>query len=158
MTAYSEQTVQRLRSRSIVTNTGCWEWLGYKDKDGYGQIGYLGQRHAAHRVSFILRNPPGALPPGGVVRHKCDNPSCINPYHLEVGTHADNVEDKIRRGRQPSGEEIANSKLTKDDVRYVKFLIESQYYVGMLRDLAAEYGVDPSTISNIKKGRTWKNA
>lgn len=76
----------------------CWEWMGARDGGGYGMLKGLGK---AHRVSWEIHNgpiPDGDGYHGTVVRHKCDNPGCVNPDHLELGTQADNVDDMIERG------------------------------------------------------------
>ena len=73
----------------------CWEWQGTCRTDGYGQIYIDGKHRASHRVSFFLANR--YFPP--VVRHKCDNPKCVNPHHLEGGTQSDNMKDVVKRGR-----------------------------------------------------------
>ena len=82
----------------------CWPWLGAKTKYGYGRFKIAGDVFSAHRVAYVLAN--NELPPqdrwsyhGTVVRHTCDNPSCCNPAHLEVGTQEDNVRDMMDRGR-----------------------------------------------------------
>ena len=71
----------------------CWEWQAYTDKNGYGQF----QSRSAHRCSYSMCN--GDIPDGLIVRHKCDNPPCVNPNHLLLGTTADNVRDRDSRGR-----------------------------------------------------------
>lgn len=84
----------------VVTNPGeCWEWAGSKHRHGHGQI-YIGAgtpAQYAHRVSWEIHKGP--IPKGVVVRHSCDNPGCVNPDHLELGTQADNVRDMVERGR-----------------------------------------------------------
>src|SRR5262245_2534708 len=79
--------------------TPCWEWTGAKHVFGYGQIGgpEWGTPLLAHRVAYAFAHGP--IPKGKVVRHKCDNPGCVNPYHLELGTSRDNARDAWRRGR-----------------------------------------------------------
>lgn len=80
---------------SINTPDQCWEWQGSRRGDGYGQLYALGKHHAAHRFSHYLatlEKPP-------VVRHKCDNRTCVNPHHLEGGTQSQNMQDVVERGR-----------------------------------------------------------
>jgi len=80
----------------------CWPYTGTTDRFGYGQM-TLGKKYSfqAHRVAFELANGP--IPDGLIVRHKCDNPPCCNPAHLELGTHYDNAQDKVSRGRWRGG-------------------------------------------------------
>ena len=75
----------------------CWPWSGVCDELGYGRVSFQTSVYKAHRVSYEMAN--GAIPDGLIVRHKCDNPNCVNPKHLEVGTQKDNMLDASRRGR-----------------------------------------------------------
>ena len=75
----------------------CWPWDGVVDHNGYGRVVFMTSVYKAHRVSYEMANGP--IPDGLLVRHKCDNPNCVNPNHLEVGTHADNMADAVKRGR-----------------------------------------------------------
>ena len=90
------------RTGWTVTDSGCWEWSGKRNDSGYGIVnalrhGYTGAR--AHRVMFELH--VGPIPEGAEIRHKCDNPPCANPDHLEPGTHLMNMDDMTSRGRSP---------------------------------------------------------
>jgi len=80
---------------TILTPEDCWTWNGSRRGDGYGQVYINGKHRAAHRLAFFLANyyyPP-------VVRHKCDNRTCVNPHHLEGGTQTENMRDVLERGR-----------------------------------------------------------
>lgn len=81
----------------LIPFHACWEWVGPK-KDGYGEQRNNPRERRAHRYSYETRNGP--IPKGLIVRHKCDNRGCVNPEHLELGTHADNVRDSVERKRQ----------------------------------------------------------
>jgi hypothetical protein len=78
-------------------NTGCLLWLGKVGTDGYGLFKVGGKRRAAHRVSYEIHKGP--IPPGLWVLHRCDTPACVNPEHLFLGTHADNMRDMVAKGR-----------------------------------------------------------
>lgn len=95
----------RLLERSIInTTTGCREWQRCRSPKGYGQLGFRGRQMHAHRASYEVFIGP--IPAGLWVLHKCDNPPCINPEHLFLGTNADNVADKVAKGRAtaPTGD------------------------------------------------------
>lgn len=133
---------------------GCWLWTGYIDHNGVGKFsGGPREMQIASRASYILHNGP--IPKGLVVRHKCDNPACVNPTHLELGTQRDNIRDMIERERgnwrAPKGEERHNAILTEDQVRYIRSSDERGI------DLAERFGVKPTTISAIRVGRLWKH-
>ena len=135
-------------------NTDCVIFSGCIDARGYGKMRYNGRVERAHRVAY-MRNV-GKIPAGKVVRHKCDNPSCVNPQHLELGSQLDNVRDIYERNRQAdhSGENNSQAQLTVQQVREIKYALLSPYR-GIVRDLAAKYGVSRTIVTNIKIGRTW---
>ena len=83
-----------------ATNPGpdsCWEWQGFINSGGYGRSSWEGKGGLAHRISFQIANGP--IPAGLCVMHICDNPKCINPAHLKVGTHRENMQDSLQKGR-----------------------------------------------------------
>ncbi|QKM75945.1 putative HNH homing endonuclease [Escherichia phage P1723] len=135
---------EKLEAYSKVSPSGCWEWQRGKAGNGYGSISIGNQKSAyAHRVAY--QEFIGQIPDGYVVRHKCDNPSCCNPEHLEVGTQVDNMQDCKRRGRLvpppvQRGEANNKTKLTGDQVSYVLSSTKSN------RELAQELGVTPQAI------------
>lgn len=133
----------------LIPFTDCWIWNGNRDKNGYGRISVGGTQQQAHRVSYMLYH--GDFPTDLYVLHKCDNPSCVNPNHLWLGTTQENTQDKIRKGRQLRGEKIGNSKLSDCVAREIKYSTERNYV------LAKKFGVSKGIISNIKTGRTFKH-
>ena len=143
--------IARFWSRVTVGDRfACWEWSDKRNSKGYG-ICDIGGLSAAHRVAYTLIH--GGIAEGLIVRHKCDNRPCCNPYHLETGTHADNATDRKNRGRNGDTAGVRNgrAKLTPDDVAYVLANPD-----GLLqRELATRFGVAQPTISRILLGRGW---
>lgn len=135
---------EKLKAYSRVTPSGCWEWQKGKTPNGYGHISIGRQRQAyAHRVSYFVFNGP--ISEGMLVRHKCDNPSCVNPEHLEIGTQVDNMQDCKKRGRMsmpPVARGVANhkTKLTEEQVAYIVNSDKSN------RELAEMFGVSQAAI------------
>lgn len=136
----------------------CWEWQATKTKTGYGNLsiglqkGDYFRQVRAHRFSYELHY--GQIPDGMEVCHKCDNPGCVNPAHLFLGTHQQNIADKIAKGRQPNGEKLRQSKLTEDSVR----LIREMRAEGMpYQEIAMQFGVHNVTILDVVRGKTWRH-
>ena len=141
-----------LEYRSIPEpNTGCWLWMGPPDNGGYGSIRFGGKLMKSHRASWTAFR--GEIPTGMCVLHQCDNPSCINPEHLFLGTRADNIQDMIQKGRDRkiAGETHHKAKLSRTKVAIIKDSPLSS------SKLAAQYGVHKSTIRSIMAGKTWKD-
>lgn len=134
-----------------VTESGCWLFAGKSNAKGYGRFSFEGKTILAHRASYEMLN--GAIPDGMHVLHKCDIPSCVNPNHLFLGTNADNVADRVRKGRTITGvgERNRHAKLSADDVLKIRASTARN------RWLASRYGVDENTICAIKKLKIWKS-
>jgi len=133
----------------------CWEWKGLcaSCHMPYGRFYFENKTQEAHRVSWKLtKNDPGKL----CVLHKCDNPKCVNPNHLFLGTKGDNNRDRNYKGRTnvPKGEEHKLSKLTDGDVFIIRRLYNESYGIS---EIARRYGVSKSTIWNIIRRNTWKH-
>lgn len=135
----------------LVTESGCWIWTASVDGCGYGHIavGGRGNSTKAHRVAHVLLK--GDIPNGMIVRHKCDVPSCCNPAHLEVGSHADNRKDAVDRGRVALGVRHGKAKLTPNDVERIVRSPETE------RGLSKLMGIPRSTINSVRSGRAWSH-
>ncbi len=136
----------------ISKTPDCWIWNGCRDKDGYGVFSANGVPYRAHRIAWMLVN--GSVPDGLILRHSCDNPSCCNPAHLSIGTHADNVADKLSRNRGAKGESINTAKLTEADVLKIREVFATGVSCFVLADM---YGVLPCNIYRIASGKYWRH-
>lgn len=126
----------------------CWLWSGAKNAYGYGQTSIRGIAAGAHQVAYVMNG--GDLLMGQVVRHECDTPPCCNPSHLIAGTQTDNYNDSFERQRAACGSKCRHTKLNEDIVAEILRDDRSQAAI------AAVYGVNQSTVSLIKGGKTWK--
>jgi hypothetical protein len=156
----------------------CWVWFGGSDQHGYGCLNTgLGKSMRAHRYSWVLHF--GEIPDGLWVLHHCDNPSCVNPAHLWLGTQTDNMQDMAKKGRgghithpervsrganngrcthperYPIGSRCSHAKLTEESVEEIK----ARYGLGSvtIRQLAAEFEVSFSAVQQLLAGRSWKH-
>ena len=142
----------------ICEETGCWNWVGGKLRAGYGVITVyvFGKKtsHLAHRVSYMLANQV-TITRFQPVCHKCDNPSCINPDHLFLGTQKENLKDMVEKGRSLRGVKNSQAKLTENEVREIRAL----YALGShsQRDLAKIYGIDQTTIGDVVNRLYWQH-
>jgi len=127
----------------------CLIWQGKSRVGPYATVGYQGTQWLAHRLSYFFAT--GEEPP--VVRHTCDTPLCVEPTHLLAGTHADNVQDKVDRGRQPRHEAHHNARLTREQVGAIRQLAREDT---SQKDLATHFGVSKQQISRIVNGKRWK--
>lgn len=130
-----------------VSEAGCWLWTGYPQAEGYGKMRLEGRLQWAHRAAWRLF--VGPVPTGLDVLHHCDNPPCVNPAHLFIGTHRDNMADARQKGRFPRGSAHWRARLTEDDVKVIRASSESH------RVLAARYGVSDATIGRVRSRRNW---
>ena len=131
----------------------CWLWLGGKWRKGYGRIKPTGSRRfrSAHRISYEMHIGPLD---GRMVLHSCDNPRCVNPNHLSLGTALDNSNDARARGRTACGERAFGAKLTGDSVKFIRWLLSE----GAVRaDVARQFKTTPGNISLIRDRINWRH-
>lgn len=149
------QPIERFNEMVVVDKaTGCWEWQGAKDKDGYGSFrghtddGVLYNRAHRFSIAYFKKEHPST---GENVCHACDNPSCCNPEHLFIGTPKQNQQDKMEKGRGVfhRGEKRPNAKITEDIVISIRADTRLQ------KEIAEQYGLTQTTISDIKRRRSW---
>lgn len=150
---------------SFVDKTeGCWLWSAGTCSRGYGNFKVKNKTLAAHRVSYLIHF--GSVPSGLQVLHKCDTPACVRPDHLFVGTGADNMADKVAKGRQARGESVTRNRrslvgsrngraiLTAEVVQQIK---DSWSFRKITqKDLARKFGISLATVSRILRGVSWQ--
>lgn len=144
-----DEDVAFVKYVSAPNDSGCTEWTGLQDKDGYGLFAYEGVMHRAHRVALRLSGVE--VPKVMMVCHRCDNPLCVNPDHLYVGTGKDNMRDAKERNRLRIGSQNHFAKLNEDTVR------EILGSATPTTALARKYGVSHGAIHLIRARKTWKH-
>lgn len=128
----------------------CIEWQFAKDWDGYGLVKIHRRMRRVHRVAWEIVN--GAIPRGLFVCHRCDNPSCFNVNHLFLGSPADNMSDKTKKGRTPAGEEHKNSKHTSQDVHEMRVA----FLMGCTQKaIGSVFGIRQGKVHGIISGKAW---
>lgn len=142
---------ERLHLSTVKQPNGCWEFIGATNPSGYAYISDAGKRIGVHRLAYQLAKGP--IPKTLVVRHSCDNRRCVNPDHLLLGSHTQNVLDRVSRGRSAVGEAHGRSVLMAAQVMEIR----ARYATGEVsqEQLANEYQVNRNTIRSIIKGATW---
>lgn len=154
VSGHNKKSIKTLReiifNNYTVTRHGCWEWQGSLDPYGYGKFGYRNKTVSAHRAAYQIANKH-TFKEGECVCHSCDNPKCINPEHLFIGTQLDNIHDSIKKNRMPGA---ATGLLNADVV-----LIRQMYQPGVNTQLeiAKLFKVDQTAISQIVLNKARKN-
>ena len=140
---------------TVNPETGCFEWQMSRKEKGYGQAG--GGRRA-HRIAW--ERAYGPIPEGMQVLHRCDNPPCVNPEHLFLGTNADNRADSVMKDRPARGERVRSARLTAEDVlaiRHLYWLTRSSLGRPSQQEIADVFGVARTTVQAVVEGRTWRH-
>lgn len=137
--------------RQVQKTNTCWLWTGSITAQGYGQIS-LGTSGpvTTHRLSWQMANGP--IPAGLVVMHRCDVRPCVRPDHLMIGTHANNVQDKVSKNRHTKGSQFPQAKLREHQIPEIRALL-SQRIPAL--EIAARYQVSAGAIHHIRKFETW---
>jgi HNH endonuclease len=178
---YTTKDITRFWAK-VDKSGDCWLWKASKNHDGYGRLQVNGRAIAAHRISYEIAHGP--IPDGLCVCHHCDTPACVNPSHLFLGTHWDNKQDSVRKGRIATGdqhwtrrmpEKLARgdksgsrlhaenllrgkdhpkAKLTEDDVRTIRQRRASGQKV---HSIATDYDLTDTAVSHIALRRNWKH-
>ena len=163
-----DKYVDRFWGKALIgKGDECWEWAGARkgSNGAYGCFTYEGKSQLAHRISALICGLIDGIEFKGykaeVIMHTCDNPACVNPNHLMVGTQQDNIKDRDKKGRRPAyhgkplkGEKHAMAKLSAADVRHIRWLGE----LGLAaKEIASAYGMESSTISKIRQGKLWSS-
>lgn len=144
------EVVARFWSRvEVRKGHQCWPWRYGQDHAGYGEVRIGTTAEASHRIAYRIATD--AIPAGMVIRHNCDNPLCCNPAHLLIGTHADNVADRVSRDRSAKGEGNGRAKLTQEQAQLIlDSPLTSEYF-------AKRFEVDISTVRAIRQRKNWKH-
>lgn len=155
----SGEIIQRFWSKVRKRSRGCWEWtgaMGGPKRSRYGHFKVLGKTMVAHRFAWIARR--GEIPDGMIICHHCDNPKCVNPEHLFIGTHSDNAIDSSRKGRRSRhgnhktfGVIHPHAKLTDSDVRRIRQSPLSSRALGLILK------VSHTVILRARRGVGWKH-
>ena len=130
----------------------CWEWEAGKSFSGYGVFYFNGKSVRAHRMSMIIK---GLDIENWLVCHTCDNPPCVNPNHLFLGTYLDNVLDMVNKNRHEKGTKKSKSKLSEIDVKHIKYMLKNGKVTQ--KWIADKFNIDRAVIRRIRNGESWNH-
>lgn len=141
----------------VIRTNNCWEWMASTDGHfGYGQCKFRGTVQRAHRIAYTITY--GEIPEGFCVLHHCDNPRCVNPAHLFLGSIAENNQDMFCKGRASGGslKGMTNprAKLSEENVHQIRSLLRGRL---TYRAIGNMYGVERQAIKQIARGKYWKH-
>jgi HNH endonuclease len=156
MVYIKKMTVKERFLSHIDKSSSCWRWKRQLDKDGYGRFWMERKGVPAHRASWMIFKKK-EIPKGLFICHKCDNPSCVRPSHLFLGTNSDNIQDAIKKNRMkgPRGEKQHCAIFTTEEVLEIRRMSAEDKING--NRIANHYGVDRHRIYDILKRITWKH-
>lgn len=141
-------------SKVAVESDGCWIWQGARHGNGYGAFRIERRQYGAHQASWILFKGP--IPRGQIVCHSCDTPLCVNPDHLFIGTHLDNVRDMFEKGRENKAKGSACASILTEEL--VLELREIHRKTGQtFASIGRKYGLNPATVRAAIRGVNWKH-
>lgn len=133
------------------SESDCWNWLLYKNQEGYGRFNWLGKLISTHRIAYYLST--GIDPISMLVLHSCDNPSCCNPGHLFLGTDRDNCHDKINKGRDVKADGGNHWKASISDKDAIAIRAQHREFCD---NMAARFGITRDALRSLLLGKTWK--
>jgi hypothetical protein len=147
----SHSALERFTEKyAIEPVSGCWLWCAGMSTTGYGSFSVNGRPDHAHRASWILHHGP--IPPDLFVCHRCDVRKCVNPDHLWLGTHQQNITDMVEKGRNPRGTQHKRASLTEEQVRFIRTHIHWTY-----ARIATHLGVSWSAVGRVARGERYRD-
>jgi len=151
MNNFTQNDINRFFVKVNKLSNGCWLWTDHHDECGYGKFRIGKKMFLAHRFSYEIHN--GQIPKGKEIMHRCDNPSCVSPFHLRAGTHKENCEDRTLKGRDIlfSGERNGQHKLTAEQVLKIRELELAPELI------AKKFNISITQVKRLRNFQQWKH-